>query len=339
MSKLLQTLTLASITCFAAITTSYAQDKQDKKSDKLGEYDEIVIKRNNDKDGKVTIEIKDGNVLVDGEKMDAYKDGDISVYRRRIRPVDGNNFDFAMPQHRGLQFFNNDDDDNGSEMAIVPGKAILGVITEKKEAAGATVKEVGKGTPAEKAGMKEGDVITQIDADKISEPKELFEKIGAHEPGDKVTVTYLRNKKENKITVALDERKTEQFPRNMQQFPRNDNQDGPDNFFRNMPRGGMNFSPRNNDDVKLGLSVQDTENGEGAMVLSVAPGSAAEKAGFKENDIITELAGTSVNSARDITNAYRENKSKGTMDAKVKRDGQQTRLQVQVPKRLHKADL
>src|SRR6187402_1758176 len=99
MSKLLQTLTLASITCFAVSTYSYAQDK---KSDKLGEYDEIVIKRNSNKDGKVTIEIKDGNVLVDGEKMDAYKDGDISVYRRRIRPVDGNNVTFGMPQHRGL---------------------------------------------------------------------------------------------------------------------------------------------------------------------------------------------------------------------------------------------
>lgn len=335
MSKLLQTLTLASITCFAVSTSSQAQDK---KSDKLGEYDEIVIKRNSNKDGKVTIEIKDGNVLVDGEKMDAYKDGDISVYRRRIRPVDGNSFNFAMPQHRGLQFFNNDDDDNGADMAIVPGKAVLGVITEKKEAAGATVKEVGKGTPAEAAGIKEGDVITQIDADKILEPKELFEKIGAHDPGDKVTVTYLRDKKENKVTVTLEERKGMGA---MELFPRDNRQDGPDNFFRNMPRGGMNFhnNMREDNDVKLGLSVQDTENFEGAQVLAVAVGSAAEKAGFKENDIITEFAGTSVNSSRDVTNAYRENKSKGILSAQVKRDGKQKTLQVQIPKKLHKADL
>ncbi|SFD29316.1 PDZ domain-containing protein [Chitinophaga sp. CF118] len=346
MSKLLQTLTLASIICFAVSTASYAQDK---KGDKLGEYDEIIIKRNNNKDGKVTIEIKDGNVLVDGEKMDAYKDGDISVYRRRIRPVDGNNFNFG--QHHGLQFFNNDDDneyDNGADMAIVPGKAILGVITEKLEAAGATIKEVGKDTPAEKAGLKAGDIITQIDADKIAEPKELFEKIGAHEPGDKITVTYLRNKKENKITVALDERKGVGA---IELFPNNNSQDGPDNFFRNMPRGGMNFgngphgfnnnnrSFNDDNDVKLGLSVQDTENGEGAQVLAVAQGSAADKAGFKENDIITELAGTSVNSARDVTNTYRENKSKGTLSVQVKRDGKQKTLEVQVPRKLHKADL
>lgn len=334
MSKLLQTLTLASITCFAFSTASVAQDK---KGDKLGEYDEIIIKRNNNKDGKVTIEIKDGNVLVDGEKMDAYKDGDISVYRRRIRPVDGNSFSFGMPQHRGLQLFNDEDDASDVPDMIVPGKAVLGVITEKKEAAGATVREVGKETPAEKAGLKTGDVITAIDAYKISEPKELFEKIGAHEPGDKVTVTYLRNKKENKITVTLDERKG---MGTMELFP---HRGGPDNnFFRGMPRGEFS-GPRgfrdNNNDAKLGLSVQDTENGEGAQVLEVAPGSAAEKAGFKANDIITSLAGVSVNSARDVTNTYHENKDKGSVEAQVKRDGKVKTITVSIPKKLNKADL
>jgi len=332
MSKLLQTLTLASFTCFAVSSTSFAQDK---KGDKLGEYDEIIIKRNSNKDGKVTIEIKDGNVLVDGEKMDAYKDGDISVFRRRIRPVDGNNFSFNMPQHRGLQLFNDDDSDVAD--MIVPGKAVLGVITEKLEAVGATVREVGKETPAEKAGLKVGDVITQIDADKISEPKELFEKIGKHEPGDKITVTYLRDKKENKITVQLDERKG---MGTMELFPRNDAPDN--NFFRGMPRGGM--QPRfrsfnDNNDVKLGLSVQDTEDGKGAQVLEVAAGSAAEKAGFKANDIITEFAGTTVNSAHDVTSTYRENKNKGSLNAQVKRDGKTKTLQIQVPKKLNKADL
>lgn len=342
MSKLLQTLTLASITCFAFSSSTIAQDK---KSDKLGEYDEIVIKRNSNKDGKVTIEIKDGTVLVDGEKMDAYKDGDISVYRRRIRPVDGNNFNFAMP-HGGLQFFNDDDDDSEDStegMIIKPGKAVLGVYTEKKEAAGATVREVAKDSPAEKAGIKAGDVITRVDADKINEPQDLFEKIGAHDPGDKVTITYLRDKKENTATVTLDERKG---AGTLELFPR-----GGDRGFRRAPRGEFNFGDdfrgpnrfrgfnEDNNEAKLGLSVQDTEDGNGAVVLSVAPGSAAEKAGFKANDIITQMAGDDVNSTRDVANAYRSNKEKGTITAQVKRNGQQKTLEVKVPKKLHKADL
>lgn len=343
MSKLLQTLTLASITCFAFSSATIAQDKQDKKSDKLGEYDEIVIKRNSNKDGKVTIEIKDGNVLVDGEKMDAYKDGDISVYRRRIRPVDGNNFNFAP--RGGIQFFNDDDnDDSAGAMNIKPGKAVLGVFTEKKEAAGATVREVAKESPAEKAGIKAGDVITRVDADKISEPQDLFEKIGAHDPGDKVTITYLRDKKENTATVTLDERKD---AGTLELFPRGGGQG-----FHRAPRGGFNFGDNfpgfggpdrfrdyENNDAKLGLSVQDTEDGNGAEVLSVTPGSAAEKAGFKAKDIITQLAGDDVNSTRDVANVYRSNKDKSTITAQVKRAGQQKTLEIKVPKKLHKADL
>ncbi|MBW8685815.1 PDZ domain-containing protein [Chitinophaga rhizophila] len=343
MSKLLQTFTLASITCFAFSSATMAQDKNAGKSDKLGEYDEIVIKRNSNKDGKVTIEIKDGHVLVDGEKMDAYKDGDISVYRRRIRPVDGNTFNFAMPRGGGgMQFFNDDDEDADSGAPIIrPGKAVLGVFTEKKEAAGVTVKEVATGSPAEKAGIKAGDVITGVDADKIAEPRELFEKIGVHDPGDKVTITYLRDKKETKVTVTLDERKGEGT---LELFPRG-------REFRRAPRGSFNFGDgapgfrrefpgfSESNEVKLGLSVQDTEDGKGAQVLSVAPGSAAEKAGFKADDIITDIAGTTVSSTRDVASAYRANKDKGTFSAKVKRGSQQKTLEIKVPKKLHKVDL
>lgn len=349
MNKLLQKFASVCFTCLA-FSMAYAQEPAPK-GDKLGEYDEIIIKRNNNKDGKVTVEIKDGNVLVDGEKLESYKDGDISVYRRKIRPMDGNDFAFNMPQHRGMQLFGGGPDNN-----IRPGRALLGVLTEKKEAAGATVKEVSKESPAAKAGLKPGDVITKVDADKIEEPKELFEKIGAHEPGDKVTITYLRDKKESTVTVTLDERKQPEFGF---RGGRDDN-DGPENFFRMLPpngggrfdfrgdndgddegRGPRNFSweDRRDNDVKLGLSVQDTEDGNGAIVLAVAPGSAAEKAGFKPKDIITSLNGTDISSTRDVTNAYRENKSKGTVDVQVKRDGKLQTLQVKVPKKLHKADL
>lgn len=345
MRKLMQTLTLAGITCFALVNAPDVQ-AQDNKGDKLGEYDEIVIKRNSDKDSKVTIEIKDGEVLIDGKKTNAYKDGDISVFRRRIRPVDGNAFNFNIPPDSGPQIFGDDNNgsDSGDSFSITPGKAVLGVFTEKKEAAGATVKEVAGESAAEKAGIKAGDVITAIDADKIAEPQDLFEKIGAHEPGDKVTVTYLRDKKENKVVVTLDERKG---MGSMELFPREERPDRQERFFRRLPRGGdmggFNFDGlrgfRDNNDVRLGLSVQDTEKGEGALVLGITAGSAAEKAGFKENDIITQFADSDINSARDVTNAYRDNKDKGTITVKIKRNNQDKTLEVRVPKKLHKADL
>lgn len=341
MRKLLQVLTLAGLSCstFAIAPAVNAQDSGKQKSDKLGEYDEIVIKPKNNQDGKVTIEIKDGEVWVDGKKMDDYQDGDISVYRRKIKPMDGNTFSFEP--HRGLQFFNNDDDDENGNV-IRGGKALLGVITEKKEAAGVTIRDISKGSPAEKAGLKKGDVITAVDADKIAEPQDLFEKIGEYDPGDKVTITYLRDKKENKTTATLDERK-DLGAFNFTPSPG----PGNDNFFRfRGPRGGQRFGDNyfnwfgnERNDTRLGLSVQDTEDGKGVRVLGVTEGSAAAKAGFKEDDIIMELAGAEVNSARDVANTYRENKEKGTLTAKVKRNNKEQQLTITVPKHLNKADL
>jgi membrane-associated protease RseP (regulator of RpoE activity) len=339
MGKLLQTLTLAGFTCYAFLTAPavHAQDSSSaKKGDKLGEYDEIIIKRKNNKDGKVTVEIKNGEVLVDGKPIADY-DGDIAVYKRKITPVDGNAFSFDGP-HRSLQFFN---DDNDGGMRLRGGKALLGVITEKKEAAGATVRQVSKGSAAAKAGLQPGDVITAVDADKILEPQDLFEKIGEHDPGDKVTITYLRNKKENKVTVTLDERKGPAFFNFAPPGPGvGDNND--DNYFRFQPRHpfGNNFGWVDEDNsTRLGLSVQDTENGTGARVLDVNEGSAAAKAGFKQDDIITELAGESVSSARDVVNTYREHKDKGTITAKVKRNNKEQTLTISVPRKLNKADL
>lgn len=340
MKKLLQVLTLAGLTCgsFAITPAVKAQDPGKQKSDKLGEYDEIVIKPKTDQDGKVTIEIRDGEVWVDGKKMEDYQDGEISVYRRKIKPMNGNTFSFDSP-HQGLQFFNNDGDDDERGNTIRGGKALLGVITEKKEAAGVTVREVSKGSAAEKAGLKTGDVITAVDADKIAEPQDLFEKIGEYDPGDKVTITYLRDKKTNKTTVTLDERK-DLGAFNFAPNP------GNNNYFRfRSPRNGQGFADNFNwfgnegNDTRLGLSVQDTEDGKGARVLGITEGSAAEKAGFKEDDIITELAGAEVNSARDVANAYRENKDKGTLTAKVKRNSKVQQLTITVPKHLNKADL
>ena len=342
MGKLLQTLTLAGLACYT-LTTAPAAQAQDitprKQNDKLGEYDEIIIKRKNNQDGKVTVEIKDGEVWADGKKLEDY-DGDISVYKRKITPVDGNVFPFSN-QHRGLQFFNNDED-NDNDMEIRGGKALLGVITEKKEAAGVTVREVSKGSPAAKAGIQQGDIITAVDADKILEPQDLFEKIGAHDPGDKVTVTYLRNKKENKVSITLDERKGA----NIFNFAPPNSGGGNDNYFRFQPRGrqpfGNDFNWFNDDNsnsTRLGLSVQDTENGDGARVLNVSEGSAAAKAGFKQDDIITEIAGEAITSAKDVVNTYQENKEKGTITAKVKRNNKTETLSISVPKKLNKADL
>lgn len=318
---------------------------QDKPTHKMGEYDEIVIKRkDSNKDAKVTVEIKDGEILVDGKKIEDYKDGSIIVQHRVITPRNGN-----MPPG-GEMLFPGEGDNAWS--AITPNPAVLGVITEKKEAAGATIAEVAEGSAAEKAGLKTGDLITRINDKAIKEPQELYDAIGELKPGDKVTVTYTRSGKENKATATLDKRKdTRSRPFGAMPGGQDNNffrfrtPEGQDNdFFRFRGPGQRGDSPfgqffRENNGTRLGLSVQDTEDNSGAKVLDVMSGSAAAKAGFKEDDLITEIGGKTVKNAKDVVAIYRDNKEKSTIQAKVKRNGKAQTLNITVPKKLNTENL
>lgn len=68
---------------------------------------------------------------------------------------------------------------------------------------GVYVQEVTSDGAAEDGGIESGDVITYIDGKKIEKFGELQEILAKHHPGDKITVTYLRNKKERTTTLTL----------------------------------------------------------------------------------------------------------------------------------------
>jgi putative serine protease PepD len=62
------------------------------------------------------------------------------------------------------------------------------------------------GGPADKAGLKPGDVITELDGVSIDSGPTLISEIWAHEPGERITVTYERGGKENKAELTLGSR-------------------------------------------------------------------------------------------------------------------------------------
>ncbi|BCJ32474.1 trypsin-like peptidase domain-containing protein [Actinocatenispora sera] len=68
---------------------------------------------------------------------------------------------------------------------------------------GALVAAVTKGGPADKAGLKKGDVITQVDDTKVASSDALVSVVAQHQPGDKVKVTYTRNGKTHTATATL----------------------------------------------------------------------------------------------------------------------------------------
>ncbi len=95
-----------------------------------------------------------------------------------------------------------------SEQLIKTGKAThayLGVTLSDAagDQQGALVATVQSGTPAASAGLKEGDVITQVDGKAIDGADALSAAIRGHSPGDKIALTYMRNGQKHTVNVAL----------------------------------------------------------------------------------------------------------------------------------------
>lgn len=62
---------------------------------------------------------------------------------------------------------------------------------------------VASGSPAANAGLKSGDIITKVNNEKVGAQGSLSSILGEYKPGDKVTLTYLRDGKEQTVTVTL----------------------------------------------------------------------------------------------------------------------------------------
>jgi len=80
--------------------------------------------------------------------------------------------------------------------------AYLGVSLDPTGAT-ATIAGVRSGTPAAKAGLKKGDVVTSLDGTSVSTTDELASAIAAHKPGDSVSVTYERDGQSHTVTLTL----------------------------------------------------------------------------------------------------------------------------------------
>ncbi len=300
-------------------------------------HEEIIISKKGDKDIKMTVEIKDGQIYINGKKTDEFSDDNISIHKRIKREINDDAFSFSAPEspyQNGSWNYNTYSDMYSGHTAF------LGVSSEKTED-GAKIIEVTKESPAEKSGLQKGDVITKINDAKIETPEDLSKAIHSYKVEDKVAVTFKRDNKEQKVTAVLEKLKGT--------FNKSFNITIPDMDMAQMPTvkeyGGMNkmYGPRafsiKYDKPKIGIKAQDTEDGKGVKVLDVDDESPAEKAGIKEDDIITEFDGKIVNSADALAAASRAAKDKSVFKVKFKRDDKQQEVEIKIPKKLKTADL
>ena len=322
---------IAIATLLVAPVAIHAQDEKAKDKEKSDKKDveQIIITRKGDNKEKVTVEINGDKVTVNGKPIEDLKDGDITVNRHK-----GNSaYSYSGPH--GNWSWN---DGDGMLFGENENTAMLGVVTDKVDE-GVIITDVTDQSGAAKAGLKEDDIITKVDDKKIEDPDDLTKAIRSHKAGDKVNITYLRDKKEQKATAELTKWKGAGFNAFNMKMPNMDFDVMPK--MQTVPKTriapGQYFAFDNR--PRLGLSVQDTDDGKGVKVIDIDDEGNAKKAGVKENDVIIAVNDKEVNSADEVAKIVRENKDKPSVMLKIKRDGKTQNIEVKIPHKLKTADI
>ena len=238
----------------------------------------------------------------------------------------------------------------------------LGVLTDKVPE-GARVVEVTKESAAEKAGLQKDDIITKVGEENITDPAKLAEVIGSKKPKEQVKLYYTRDRKKANAQVTLGERRMikktitmKGSPDMGKVFALPNTQGNPMEkmIIIDDGKGGRDFSsPGRNFELKLdnqqefaspnqrklGLRIQDLEEGEGVKVIDIEKESAAERAGLQKGDILVSIGGVTVGNTDDAREELRPSPSKNGYTIKAKRAGKEMIFEVKYPKKIKTLDL
>jgi serine protease Do len=321
-----KTSALALAAVLSLMTASAQKDKKDR-SDRRNQT--ITIVRSGDRDSaeKMTIVVDGEKITINGKPVEEYKGSDVRVI------TNNDHFSYVTP---GKVW--NSPKPPRAPMAIkgVNGAdffrwnangTVLGVDTEDGDG-GAKITEVTKESAAEKAGLKVGDVITKVNEFNVADADDLPMAIKNFKPDEKVTILYKRDGKQQTATATL--QKSKGFGST---FAMADT-----DFAFDFDHGGAQaytFFGK----PKLGLQIEDLEEGNGVKVLDVNEETPADKAGLKKDDVITSFNGKDVKGVDDIREAMREVKQGESVKVTFKRGGSSQTAEIKFPKPVKKASL
>jgi serine protease Do len=161
------------------------------------------------------------------------------------------------------------------------------------KAEGALVADPQSNGPAAKAGIKAGDVITQVNGKPVRDARDLARRIAAEKPGAPIKLTVVSDRKERIVELTPG-----QFP-NDQQSPKRFGQVPSD---RSVPH--------------LGLTLAPASDGNGVAIRDIEPNGPAANAGLRPGDLIVDVNGTTVTSVaevRDAVQAARDAKKRNVL--------------------------
>ncbi|MBB5372129.1 Do family serine endopeptidase [Acidocella aromatica] len=191
----------------------------------------------------------------------------------------------------------------------------LGLPSDNPAKDGALVAAVSPGSPAEKAGLKPGDVITSVNGQAVTSPGDLASDIANVDPNHKADIVYLRNGKQNTVSISVTT------------MPANPDagfqQNGSGNSGAAQQQGalGLTLAPLT-PDARNQLNLPDSANG--AVITAVKPNSLADQAGLQPGDLLVGVGATNVNTPDDAVAAIAAARKSGSgaLALRIIRQGQ-----------------
>jgi S1-C subfamily serine protease len=193
-----------------------------------------------------------------------------------------------------------------------------------KTTTGAFVHEVVDGSPAEKAGIEEDDLITEFNGKPIADAEELVAAVRGTKPDETVPVVVLRHDQKKSLNVTVGRLPSPPHPMAaaippMPSFNLR--------IFRGQDAYGLQTSTLNN---QLG-EYFGAPNGRGVLVEKVSGKSAAAKAGFKAGDVICRLDNEDVTETEDLQASLQDYREGDTATFQILRKGSSLKLTLVVP--------
>ncbi len=176
---------------------------------------------------------------------------------------------------------------------------------------GALIGSVMPGEPADKGGMKAGDVVISVNGKEVADSAELLRAIADQKPGSKTKIVVLRNGAKKELTITLGERTQDQL---------------------NAQRGGTNKPAKEHEAAGLGIAVRpltadearqlEIPKGQGLLIVDVEQNKSAAEAGLKVGDVILAANMTPVKNTQELAKIIKDVTKRGAVMLQINRRGE-----------------
>jgi len=229
----------------------------------------------------------------------------------------------------------------------------LGVSIGEDEKGNVGLIEVQMDSPAEEAGLKEGDIIREFDGKTVNSSEMLVTEVRKRKPGDTITIKIEREDKTQKVKVTLSEYTRQDIWKEFEvKFPTLFRVPEPFSSEKGIPRGfrfpeevtapsvkfqrGVPFQNRKfigiyleelNEELSAYFGFKD---GVGILISRIEEGSPAEKAGLKVGDLVISADGKRVQSTVALVELIQDKEKGSTIRLEILRDKKKMTVDVEV---------